>query len=221
MDTLYDLWTGLGNKSGTTAIENSDSQSMIGIPVGVPDAFDPQCDPSITPNCPNGQNMLQDEDLDELIPPVEESEHATTSLIIVIVVPIASAVVVIIILVVVVCCCKKHQKACFAAKASRSTNPTKSKKSKSNSNSADQLELVAETQTKTSTPMTFSSGTSTSVDLIQCQLDAGEAALPAGWKKMKHVSTGQILFINETEMKSQRTHPANAPKTTTTSEHGW
>jgi len=62
------------------------------------------------------------------------------------------------------------------------------------------------TTTSSSTPAKSAiSGSATAVDLVEIT-DHGED-LPSGWSKHKHAVTGQVMYINQAEMISQKHSP--------------
>jgi hypothetical protein len=62
------------------------------------------------------------------------------------------------------------------------------------------------------------SGSASAVDLIEIT-NHGEN-LPSGWSKHKHAVTGQVMYINQIEMKSQKHSPLDDDESDATG-NGW
>jgi hypothetical protein len=224
LSDLYNLWNNVQdpNKFPNTPIAGTDTKPVVGTPIAADPAYDPQCNSATTTNCPTGANPLIDDEEEPENPfaPIDSGSPSTSATVVAIVVPIVIVVCLFVAVIVTVTCMKKHQKGCFAPKGKKRKSQTE-----------DHLELGSGSSGKHSTrggsqtaasqqaPSAYSSGTSTSVDLIAVPLAEDEPELPAGWAKMKHITTGAIIFVNNDDMISQTVHPSKAGGVKTQS--GW
>jgi hypothetical protein len=219
MNDLYNQWASLQNPQTfpETPIGQSEASKEAGNPVGAEAAYDPNCDTSVQGSaCPGGFDPFADPSN-----PIAESKGQSNSHIgITVGVVVAVVVVVGAVFILAICLArygKKHRKWCWkptkdddnahlelTMDTSRAINTTthqddlKSTTKQSKSNSRRSAKSVTE-----SSP--FSSGTATSIDLVDITQSSDE--LPPNWKKMQHVHTQQILYVNQDKMISQKHHP--------------
>lgn len=227
MSDLYNQWFNLQNsqKFTETPIAQTDASDELGTPnPPESDVFDPNCgtdgsntDPDT--KCPDSFDPFADPDN----PDGEGIGSSNSSTTIAIIVGIVVGVGVVVLIFVGTTCAvkhaKKHKKWCFKPKKRRDETDShlelQSEHSHATTNSSmhsgtgtDATNQSMSSPTKQSTHISatpFSSGSTSAVDLVN--VTTAEDKLPDGWKKMKHIQTGDILYINSEEMKSQKHHP--------------
>jgi hypothetical protein len=127
-----------------------------------------------------------------------DKNSSTTGIIVGVVVGVAVVVLIFVSTILLTRWAKKNEKWCFAPqKRQKPHNDGHLELTMSETNSA-----ISMTDTKLTTK---SANSSTAIDLIEIT-DHGED-LPSGWSKHKHTVTGQIMYVNQIEMRSQKHSP--------------
>ena len=184
---LTDTWDSMKGQFSNLPMSDTDSRRELGTPQGASNSTMPsQCTDPLT--CCNDM-------------PCPKPKKTNTGLIIIaIVVPIVIVILIFILVICLVRYAKNHQKWCFAPKKSHTSNHSnRDVELGSNSNSPG-----SSAQNTTNNGSNNNSIRSTAVDLEP--IDDGEQ-LPSGWSKHKHTVTGQILYVNQELMVSQKNSP--------------
>jgi hypothetical protein len=206
LNDLTNAWNGMKDTYPQLPVGNTEVSSEIGSANSIgnaqqPDQKEAPCDPEIRLcDCSPADKLANDGQC-----PLKPSKGSSNTAIIVgVVVGVGIVILIFVGAIATTKWAKKNQRWCFKPQKSKQGN--------------DDLELTSGatsitigTQTSGSNQTTQGSnksaisGSATAVDLIEIT-DHGED-LPSGWSKHKHAVTGQIMYINQIEMKSQKHSP--------------
>jgi hypothetical protein len=215
MDDLYSSWSNLQDNFNNLPISKTPAAESLGVSTPPKDPYDPNCDPTINSNCPKGENPL----VDPIVPePPESTGKSNTGAIVAGVV--VSLLVILLVIGIAGLLKYSHDRKiwCFAVPAGKSgsdstTGGTEMSIATQTSSTANDKDSNVKSR---STTFDFgkdqkskdlmeegSKPTKATIDLIVMEDDS----LPEGWSKHRHATTGEILYTNEIEMKSQKNHP--------------
>jgi hypothetical protein len=206
-DSLSGMWDDLTKDDHYKSLPLSDVHQSFGLGsvsnVGTSQAPEenPPCDPK-TENC-------ECTDAERLsnggVCPKKESGSSNTGIIIGVVVAVVIVVGVFIVTIVLVKYAKKNEKWCFSQPKRRQAQSNKQLELTISNDGSIGSHTPTFTKTNNSSKQTQSVTNSSAVDLIEIK-DHGEK-LPLGWTKHKHAVTGESLYINQEEMRSQKHSP--------------
>jgi len=195
---LTNAWKNMKSSFGDLPISQTDASREIGTPKSASNSTNPESPstPVCLTDCPcEGSNCPK------------PSKSSATPIIVGVVVGVVAVILLFVLTIVLVRYCRKNQKACF-------------KPTKNNENDNAHLELGSEvstahnsstksaTKTKSKSDTKKSETKSATADLVEIT-DHGEN-LPAGWSKHQHAVTGQVMYVNQEQMISQKHSPLDA-----------
>jgi hypothetical protein len=198
---LTNAWNGLKNSYPQLPVGNTEVSGEIGQANNVGDAIQPgtgepvECNPETHRcDCSEAEKLANGGQC----PLKLNKNSSTTGIIVGVVVGVAVVVLIFVSTILLTRWAKKNEKWCFAPqKRQKPRNDNHPELTMSETNST-----ISMTDTKLTTK---SANSSTAIDLIEIT-DHGEA-LPSGWSKHKHTVTGQIMYVNQVEMRSQKHSP--------------
>ena len=111
-----------------------------------------------------------------------------------------------------VMCCRKNKTCCFAPEQEDdefSQQQQQQPKSTKGTQTSEMASMTTSSVASSTTTQSQSSQVDTSsrsaVDLIE--ITGHGEALPPGWSKQQHTKTGEVFYVNQNEMISQRHSP--------------
>lgn len=200
INDLYPAWDEFEKNPKTSQLAVGDVAPELGIFTGISDPYQPSCSGA---QCPIGKDPFGSFVPSEGNPTdPKDGGLSTGALVGVIIAVIVCIIGVFIILFIWARWCKRHERGCFA-KPQQQSRKTESSELSYMSNSSPTGAPISGVKSQQNSDKSRSD--KLNVDLEEIE-DHGED-LPIGWSKMRHLTTGQIFYVNPTELISQKHSP--------------
>jgi hypothetical protein len=202
---LTNAWNGMQKDYPQLPVGNTEASGEVGSANNVGSAQQPdvkaECDPATHKcDCTDEEKLAHGGECPLLEP--SKGKSSTVGIIVGVIVGGAVVIGLFVGTIVFVKWAKKNQRCCFKPEKRRNEDDLELTMSETNSVATSNRSTTASSSTPAKSAI---SGSATAVDLIEIT-DHGED-LPSGWSKHKHAVTGQVMYVNQIEMKSQKHSP--------------